>query len=282
MRVPNKKFVFEKFSKLKKQARKWGKIGKIFSNWDELKLNGYFVEFKKETEYLDWADKNVENLCIVKKGSGKLVFGKKSYKINENFAFKIYPSQEPVIVPDRLLVIVSIQKHSSNTETKKNKIDLKKLEVVDTKKLSSKVYEFETLAKEVFTPKHKNGLGLIKFVFVNPIPIHLHPYSGRLILPISGKGFTYMEPNLYEAHKDTFALFSKGVVHTNGPIAGNTIELYAVQMPWVASGIDHKDIAGSPKFVRYIGVTPPKKLWKKKEEMEMLIRKINGLEVEGY
>ena len=72
---------------------------------------------------------------------------------------------------------------------------------------------------------------MIRFVFVDPIPIHRHPFSGRIILPIRGKGVTYIEPNIYEAHEDTFAVFDKNIVHTNGPLTGKKIYLDAVQLP---------------------------------------------------
>ena len=132
-----------------------------------------------------------------------------------------------------------------------------------------------TIGQEIFTPKYKHSLGLIKFTFVNPIPIHKHPFSARIISPISGKGYTFIEPNVYEAHSDTYALFPKGVVHTNGNIPGEILSLYAVQIPWIESKIDEENIAGSPKFVKYIGITPPKQLWKKKEDFERLIEKLS-------
>ena len=56
--------------------------------------------------------------------------------------------------------------------------------------------------------------------------------------------------------------------------------LYAVQLPWIESGIDHKDIAGSPKFVKYVGIAPPKKLWKTKADMQKLIQLFGGKEIE--
>ena len=269
-------FLFGRLSKTKKSKQKYGSIGVLFSKWGELKLSSFYIEFTKEASYSGWGDANSENLCIVKSGSAKLVFGNKEFSINKNFVFKVYPNQKPVIKPNKKLVIVSVQMPTT-MQRFKGKVDLKKPSVIDTTKVPSKVYEFETLGQEVYTPEYKPGLGLIKFAFVNPIPIHKHPFSGRIILPISGKGVTYAEPNLYEAHSDTFVLFEKGITHTNGPVAGHRLDLYAVQLPWIKSGIDSKNIAGSQKFVKYVGVTLPRKLWKKKNDIELLLKKLENV-----
>ena len=269
----NQQIQYGRISKLKSKKLSWGTISTIWEGFDKLKTNGYLIKFKKETAYDSWADANTENLCLVEDGSGTIEFNGKKYEVkNKGFVFKIFPGQKPVIKPRGSLKIISVQLKSSVAQAKKNGVNLSKIELIDTKKVPKKVYEFETLAQEIFTPKYKNGLGLIKFAFVNPIPIHIHPYSARLIRPISGKGFTYMEPTAYEAHKDTYALIPTGVVHTNGNIPGNVLRLYAVQLPWIKSGIDKKNIAGLPKFVKYVGVTPPKELWKTKPQFEKLIR----------
>jgi hypothetical protein len=267
------KIKYGRISQVKKKNFAWGKVGAIWKRFDSLATNGYLIDFTKSTEYENWADPNSENLCLVENGSAVIEWNDKRYNIkNKKFVFKVYPGQSPVIKPKGTFKVLSIQLKSSVAKTKQNGIDLSEIEVVDTDKIPTKVYEFETLAQELFTPKYKGGIGLIKFAFVNPIPIHLHPQSARLIRPIRGKGFTYMEPNAYEAHKDTYALIPTGVVHTNGNIPGNVLHLYAVQLPWVESHIDEENIAGAPKFVKYIGITPPKKLWKTKPQFEKLIK----------
>lgn len=272
-KIDGPKMKYGRISKIKKEKFAGGKIGVIWKNFGDLKTNGYLVDFTKETKYELWADANSENLCLVEDGSATLEWAGKKYNIkNKNFVFKIYAGQKPIIKPRGTFKILSIQLKSSLEKSKQHKIDLPVLDVIDTRKVPGKPYEFETLAQEIFTPKYKNGLGLVRFAFVNPIPIHLHPHSARLIRPISGKGFTYMAPNAYEAHKDTYALFNKDVVHTNGNIPSNVLRLYAVHLPWVESKIDEKNIAGSPKFVKYVGITPPKKLWKTKPHFEQLIR----------
>jgi hypothetical protein len=268
--------LYGRLSKVKKQKMPWGERGILWENWDELKLNGYLIDFTKEASYKYWADTNSENLCIVERGVATISLNGKLHNINKKYVFKVYPGQAPVIKPKGKFTILSIQMHSSVKIAKRNKVNLSEVEIINTDDVPSKVYEFETLAQEIFTPKYKPGLGLIKFAFVNPIPIHRHPFSGRLIRPISGKGYTFVEPNVYEAHSDTYALFHKNITHTNGNIPGNILRLYAVQLPWIESKIDEEDIAGSPKFVKYVGVTPPKQLWKKKPDFEVLISKLEN------
>lgn len=268
----SKKFVYGDLSKLKKTSIKSGSIGQFLSKFGHLKIDGFFVTLNGKVEYTDWGNKNSENLCIVKKGVGKISFGGKSYNLTKDHVFKVYPGQEPTIFSNKGLSVISIQKPSSFVENKYRKINLSKLELIDTRKIKQKVYEFETLAQEVCTPDYKDGIGVIKFVFVNPIPLHWHPLSDRIILPTKGKGVVYIEPNIYESNEDTFAVFGKNVVHTNGPLTGRKLYMYAVHLPWIPSEIDQHDIAGSIKFVRYTGITPPKKLWKTKKGMEKLIK----------
>lgn len=270
----SKRLIYGLIPKLKKQKFPWGAKRTLCSKWGELKINSYFLDFQKEVGYSDWADVNSENLCIVENGFATITWHNKIYRIGKKHVFKIYAGQKPVIKPKEKFTILSIQLQSSKQLSKKHRVKLDHLDVVNTDSVPSKVYEFETLGQEVFTPRYKPGLGLIKFAFVNPIPLHKHPFSARLIRPITGKGFTFMEPNIYEAHKDTFAFIPKGLIHTNGNIPGSVLRLYAIQIPWIASRIDEKNIAGSPEFVRYVGITPPKELWKKKADFERLIKKL--------
>jgi len=254
-----------KISKAKKDRKEWGTSALLFKNWGNMKINGFSIAFVKGAEYSSWADTKSENLSWVEEGSGIIEFRNKRYRITKGYAFKVFPGQQPVITPKGKLVIFSVQMPSRKSG---------KFDVVNVNRLKSKVYEYETLGKEVFTPKIKNSLGLLWFVFpIDKIPLHIHPYSDRIIRTISGKGYTFAEPNLYEMTPDSFTNFPKGTVHTNGPVPGHVYTVYAVQIPWIESKIDEKNIGGSPKFVRYIGPTPPRKLWKTKPDFIRVIKK---------
>lgn len=270
--------IYGQISKTRLKKLPWGSHGILWDGFDNLKTSGFLVDFKKETSYEAWADVDSENLCLVEAGSATLEWAGKKYLIkNKAFVFKVYPGQSPTVRPGKNgFRVLSVQmRHAKQSTRNKDSFDISKLDVIDTRRVPAQVYEFETLAQEIFTPNYKNGLGLIKFAFVNPIPIHRHPYSARLIRPISGKGYTYIEPNIYEAHADTYALIPTNTIHTNGNIPGNVLRLYAVQLPWVPSGIDEENIAGSPRFVKYVGITPPKKIWKTKKQFETLIHTLD-------
>jgi quercetin dioxygenase-like cupin family protein len=267
------------YGTLSKAARKktsWGTKATLFERWDALRLNGYLFEFTKSSSYAAWADPLSENLCVVEAGKGSLEYAGKKYTVTKGYAFKIFPGQEVMVKPQGKLIILSVQKPSSLAKAKQTKEDLSVLHIVDVKKTETKVYEYEALAQEIFTPKYKGGLGLITFTFpIREIPFHIHPFSGRLIRTISGTGWTYCEPNVYEMNEDTFSLFPKGVVHTNGPVPGDVFKVYAFQLPYITSKVDEKNIAGSPRFVRYVGQTPPRKLWKKKEDFTRVISRLS-------
>lgn len=271
--MSNRNVIHGKISKMKNEKAPWGTRTNLFQKWGTLKINGFFLTFSKEADYNSWADQKSENLAWVEKGSGTLEFKGKKYHLKKGFAFKIFPGQAPLLMPNSKLSIISIQMKSSAAKAKKGGENLGVIKIVEVEKLQSKVYEYETLGKEIFTPKYKPGLGLLWFVFpIDRIPLHIHPYSDRIIRTISGKGYTFAEPNLYEMTPDSFTTFQKGTVHTNGPVPGNNYVLYAVQIPWIESKIDEKNIGGSPKFVKYVGPTPPKKLWKKKPDFMRVIK----------
>ncbi|MEK6808448.1 MAG: hypothetical protein AABY14_02065, partial [Nanoarchaeota archaeon] len=146
------------------------------------------------------------------------------------------------------------------------------------------------------------GIGLIDFIFPQRIPTHIHPFSDRMIIPISGKGYTLLSDKLdetieeklksgtitrndidkinqyivkHEMSEDTFSAFVKRIVHTNGPNPGEIYRLWAVQLPWIKSGIDHNEIAGDENFVKYVESEPPPELWNTKEELELVIEKLS-------
>lgn len=258
--------VYGKLSETEKEKFSWGSKGSLFQNWSDLKINGFLVEFLKKTEYSEWADIGSENLCLVEEGEGKIVFENKEHFVGKGFAFKVQ-GLNPKILPSGKLIVLSIQLPSKNHR--------KQIEVVDPNKVSSKVYEYETLAQEIFTPEHSPSIGLLLFTFpIDRIPIHKHPFSARLIKPVSGKGYCYVDPYRYETDPDNFILFDKDVIHTNGPLPGNACKLWAVQLPWIDSKIDEENIAGAEEFVKYIESTPPRVLWKKKEDFLRVIEKL--------
>lgn len=268
--------LYGRFSKIPKQHFPWGVKRTLFSRWGKLRLSGSLVEVDAQIPYEAWADTRAENICVVEEGSGALSFRGKAYPLRKGYAFKIFPTQQPVVRPRGRIVLLSVQMPGGAVKARRAGERLDKLRVVNPDAVPSKVYEFETLAEEIFTPAYHPGLGLIRFAFpLDAIPLHCHPHSGRLIRPIAGKGYTYAEPNIYEMKRDSFTLFPQGITHTNGPVPGNVIRLWAFQLPWVPSKIDSVNIAGSPRFVKYVGPTPPRKLWKTKEDFLRVLRRFS-------
>ena len=120
-----------------------------------------------------------------------------------------------------------------------------------------KLYEYEALGQEVFVPDYEGAIGLLRFIFPqDEIPVHVHPASGRIIRPISGRGYTYIHPDRCPMDSNTIAAFDANVIHTNGPLKGQNYELWALQLPWIPSGIDTQNIAGFESFVRYVADVP--------------------------
>jgi hypothetical protein len=120
-----------------------------------------------------------------------------------------------------------------------------------------KLYEYEALGQEVFVPDYEGAIGLLRFIFPqDEIPVHVHPASGRIIRPISGRGYTYMHPDRCPMDNRTIAAFDANVIHTNGPLKGQNYQLWALQLPWIPSGIDTQNIAGFESFVRYVADVP--------------------------
>lgn len=266
--------LYQRYGKIRPQRTSWGEMRILFKEWSEHSIDGFLLTFKREAAYGAWCGTSRENVCIVERGSGTLSYAGNVHELRAGFAFRVLPGETPMIKPKETLVILSVQMKCSAAKIRRSG---EHLEVVNpAKDRPAKVYEFETLAHEVIIPRHKPGLGLLRFVFpLDAIPLHRHPFSGRLIRPIKGKGYTYAEPNIYEAKNDSFALFPKNMVHTNGPVPGTALHLWAFQLPWVPSHIDEVNIAGSPRFVRYVGPTPPRKLWKKKEDFERVLRRFS-------
>ncbi|MBI4162871.1 MAG: cupin domain-containing protein [Candidatus Aenigmarchaeota archaeon] len=237
------------------------KKGGLFENWGELGISATLHEI---FEKFDYKLSKGEALCIVQVGKGHVKFNSKSYQISEGCVWKSFAGQEFEIQGDMSLLIIEMR-NSGLAEGE----DIEELKIVDMSKVPAKVYEYETLGQEIIKPKYTPGIGLLRFTFpIDRIPIHRHPFSGRMIIPVSGKGYTYVEPHRYEIEPGKFTLFPKTTTHTNGPIPGEVLTLLAVQLPWVDSKIDEENIAGHEDFVRYLESTPPKQLWKKKEDLE--------------
>lgn len=251
----------------------WGSRSVLFTDWGDLHVTGVLVRCITSTPYAAWAEASVENLCVIESGRGTIEFNGQQYPIRSGIALKVFPGQAPTIHPDGEVVLLSIQMPTARKRWPGE--DLSKLAVVDREKVAQQVYEYEALGQEIFTPAYRGGLGLLTFTFpIREIPFHIHPRSDRLIRMIDGKGWTFAEPNLYEMSGDTFTLFPRGAVHTNGPVPGEIYRVWAFQLPWVPSGIDEENIAGHPHFVKYVGTTPPRKLWKQKEDFDRVIARL--------
>ncbi len=235
--------------------------GVLFENWGELGISS--AVHQKNGSYLQPYG---ESLYIVQNGKGILCFGSKRVGVEEGYAWKSFVGQEFTIQDQDKLSILSVEMKNSGTPEGEN---LEELRIVDMSKVPVKVYEYETLGQEIFTCGYSPGIGLLRFTFpIDKIPIHKHPFSGRMIIPLSGKGYTYVEPYRYEIEPGKFTLFPKATTHTNGPTPGEVLTLLAIQLPWVDSKIDEENIAGHEDFVRYVESVPPKQLWKKKDELE--------------
>ena len=257
---------------MKEEKFEGGKYTQLFLNWGELLASGVYLTFLCEANYESWIENNHEVLGIVEKGEGSLLFNEKEYKIKPGFVFKIFPGQKPKIIPTVSLTVLVVQIPGSLGNIVAAGEQLDRLMVVDGNNVAGKAYEYESYGREIITCNYSNGIGLLRFQFpIDKIPLHIHPHSARLIRTISGEGYTYAQPNRYDMDKNTFCLFPKGVVHTNGPRPGSLYDVYAVQLPWVDSKIDEEHIAGDPNFVRYIDAEPPKPLWKTKEDFERAI-----------
>ena len=274
--VNSQAVIYGRLSKVKMTKLPWGRLGVIYSNFGRFSVNGFLVDFRKEANYSEWAKTGCENLCWVESGRGKLHYQGKEYVLQEGVAFKVHPGNSPIIVPEGRLVLWSNQMKVRKQASQPG------VEVVNCRDLPDKVYEYEALAKEVFVPKEKNRLGLLRFVFpIDKIPLHIHPFSDRIIRVISGKGYTYAAPNLHEMSGDSYCIFPKGTIHTNGPVPGFVYTLYALQMPWVDSKIDEVEIAGDKRFVKYVGATLPKELWKNKGDFYRAIRRLTRKKAVG-
>ncbi len=252
-----------------------GLRGTLFTDWGQLKISGFLIEFREPTSYAAWVGKDVETLSWVEEGKGTIVLGEKSYELQKGDTFKTFPGQEPEITPKGTLVLYSV--HMPTTRKEFPGEDMSSITIKRLKEVPSMVYEYEALGQEFFTPKYENGLGLIRFIFpINNIPLHIHPHADRIIKPISGSGFTYAHPQRFEMDEGTFCLFPKGTKHTNGPHAGEVYDLWAVQLPWVESGVTEEDSSGNEEFVTYVETVPPKPLWKTKEGLEKAVAKLRG------
>jgi quercetin dioxygenase-like cupin family protein len=273
----NNKIMYKELKKTALNRFIAGKREQLFSNWGELKINGFMIEFTEASNYESWSMKDAENLCIVQDGFGVLVFNNREYEIKTGDTFKIFPGQEPRIIPQTSVKIFSVQMPSNRLDFPGE--DLEILNIRRMKHIPSMVYEYEALGQEFFTPKYEEGLGLVRFVFpINNIPIHIHPHADRIILPVAGRGFTYAEPKRYEMFPGTFCMFPRGTKHTNGPKPGHVYDVWAVQLPWVESKIDEKNIAGDKEFVKYVETVPPKALWKTTRELKEAVIKLRGSE----
>ncbi len=271
----NAPIVYGRLSEAKKTNTAWGNKRPLFSDWGELKATGTLVQFSSKTTYSNWGDIKSENLCLVEKGSGVIEFNGKHYQVGCGHVFKVFPGQKPLVCPNNSLSVLSIRIPGSAQKAEQAGEDLSSIKVVNPADVPAKVYEYETLGQEIITCDYNPGIGLLRFTFpIDRIPIHIHPFSARLIRVISGLGYTYLDPNRYKMDEDAYCLFPKGAIHTNGPVPGSVYTVYAVQLPWIDPKIDEEHIGGDQKFVRYVESEPPKILWKKKEELKRAVEKL--------
>ncbi len=264
--------IYGRLPEAKQNPFEYGTISELFSSWGELFVSGALVTFIKEAPYSAWAEARNEVLGIVEGGEGVITFNGTEYPLKKGHVFKIFPGQTPKIVPKKSLTVLVVQLPGSagNAEAGGEKLD--ELKVIDGNTVPGKAYEYESYGRELVTCNYGGGIGLLRFQFpIDKIPLHIHPHSGRLIRTISGEGYTYAQPKRYDMDPDTFCLFEKGTIHTNGPRPGSLYDVYAVQLPWVDSKIDEEHIAGDPNFVRYVDAEPPKPLWKTKADFERAI-----------
>ncbi|MCG8634802.1 MAG: hypothetical protein MI863_13295 [Desulfobacterales bacterium] len=268
--------LYGRLSQLDKEKTSWGEQSVMFSHWSEMDLKGLHLKLEEEIKYGDLYGGDLESILLVEEGRGILRHQAREHTVEKGYAVKIFPDENPGIIPDGQLSLTCIQKPVKPEEAARYPEDIEKVSVVNPEAVTSMVYEYETLGQEIFTCNYKNGLGLIKFVFpIDKIPLHQHPFAGRLIRTIWGRGYTYVEPEKYEMNSDTFALFPKAVTHTNGPDPGNIYVVWAVQLPWIEPEIDSDNIAGSEAFVKYVGPQIPRELWKTKEDFLRAIKKMS-------
>ncbi len=264
-------------SKTQKEKKSWGYIGRLFGNYGHRNINAFTVTFSKETVYSEWSMTEAENISVVEAGSGTIFWNGKEYDVAEGFAIKIFPGQKPIVKPAEPLTFYSVQMPAPKGK-KFTGENLDELCVLNVRSKPDQVYEYESLGQEIITPAYDGGLGLLTFTFaIDKIPLHIHPNSDRIIRPFpdSGDGYTYAKPNIYQMNPDTYAVFPKGTIHTNGPVPGSVYKVYAFQLPWVESEITEKEIGGVPEFVTYVGETPPRELWKTKEDFYRVIERLS-------
>lgn len=211
-----------------------------------------------------------ESILIIEQGQGILNDGRNHTAIEKLNALRAGPDAFGTVRSTSALRILEVSMSTSATPTpRRASIEVRRPDEPDWKQ-----YEYEALGQEVFTPDYEGGLGLLRFIFPqDEIPVHLHPFSGRIIRPISGRGYTYMHPDRYPMGPDTIAAFDANVIHTNGPLKGQNYELWAVQLPWIVSGIDTENVAGFESFVRYVTDVPSPTVRKDRDMLVKLARR---------
>jgi mannose-6-phosphate isomerase-like protein (cupin superfamily) len=271
------KIIFGRLSEFITEKTPWGEKSILFSDWGDLNLTGMFLTLHDELNYGSFTGDDRESIILVEEGRGMIRYRTQEVDFKKGYAVKIFPEQNPLIIPETKVSLTCIQKPVKSQEMVIYLNKPEEILVVNPEQVPSMVYEYETLAQEIFTCDYENGLGLIRFIFpIDRIPLHQHPFAGRMIRTIAGRGYTYVEPEKFKMDTDSFALFPKGVTHTNGPDPGHIYAVWAVQLPWIESMIDENDIAGSEAFVRYLGPKVPRELWKTKAEFLTAIKRLSG------
>lgn len=273
----NRDIVYGRISDIKEETFFWGTRREILSKWGEQSTDTFVLHVTDSVGFEEWGGNlKSETLIIVEKGSGSTTFNGAETQLSEGNVVKLYPGQKVDLKSAGSMQLFVVQIPGDMQKVADAGIDIEVLQIIQSKDLKHQVYEYESLGTEIVTPPYEGGLGLLRFQFsIDKIPLHIHPNADRIIRPMKGTddGYTYAKPGIYEMNEDTYCVFPRGTTHTNGPVPGGVYDLYAVQLPWVESHVTEDSIGGSPDFVTYVGATPPRELWKTREDFERVMER---------
>ena len=258
------KSIYGRISDYQTIAKPYGNCQEILTNWSSAVVHAQIIKVTQGCEYTVHGAVGRETIVVVEEGMGEVRFLGKQLALSPLCAIKLGPTGTISFYAKTQLHL--FQASMCVSESPSDQQD--NIEFCNADSQEWKLYEYEALGQEIFTPRHPGSIGLLRFMFPqDAIPVHLHPFSGRIIRPISGEGYTYMHPDRCPMNRDTFAAFDANVVHTNGPLKNNTYELWAFQLPWIESKIDTQNIAGHENFVLYVSNVPTPDRWKTKQQL---------------
>jgi len=250
---PSEASVYGRLEGFPTEATDFGSSTTVLQGWSPNRVDCFIRHVACGRTFAVAPRPDRETILIVERGCCDLSHQGTVTRLEELAALRAGPSVSVKLQATDDLRLLEVSMSSTSTPESRRGI----LEVAHRREDGWKLYEYEALGQEVFTPAYEGGIGLLRFIFPqDEIPVHVHPKSGRIIRPISGRGYTYMHPDRCPMDEHTIAAFDANVVHTNGPLAGNNYQLWALQLPWVTSGIDTLNIAGHEDFVRYVKDVP--------------------------